>query len=292
MTLSLAYLGPNGTYTEMAATIYSQWLQRHTGKNTVLQPCSSIAQALKATAQGKAALAVVPVENSIEGSVTVTLDTLWQLDALKIQHALVLPIVHALISHAENIAAVKTVYSHPQALAQCQQWLEQQLPQAVLIPTSSTTEALHRLPQDAAAAAVSSERAAELYGLPILARSINDYADNCTKFWVLGQAPVLPEQASDHTALAFSLPVNAPGALLKPLQIFAENSINLSRIESRPTKRSLGDYLFFVDLEAGITTEATQAALSELLSCTEQLRVLGSYRILPASASLIQGSVV
>lgn len=286
MTLSLAYLGPQGTYTEMAATIYSQWLQRHTGEAATLQPCSSIVQALKAAAEGRAGLAIVPVENSIEGSVTVTLDTLWQLDALKIQHALVLPIVHVLISQAQSTAAIKTVYSHPQALAQCQQWIEQQLPQAVLIPTSSTTEALHRLPQDSAAAAISSERAAELYKLPTLARSINDYADNCTKFWALGLTSVLPDQAGDHTALAFSLPVNAPGALLKPLQIFAEHSINLSRIESRPTKRSLGDYLFFVDLEAGITTEAAQAALGELLTCTEQLRVLGSYRVLPVPASL------
>ncbi|MBD0267691.1 MAG: prephenate dehydratase, partial [Cyanobacteria bacterium Co-bin8] len=205
-------------------------------------------------------------------------DTLWQLDHLRIQHALVLPIAHVFVSQAQDISAVDLVYSHPQALAQCQQWIEKNVPQAKLVPASSTTEALQHLRENPNAAAISSERAAELYQLPILAQGINDYADNCTKFWVLG---LTPAKSGGHTFLAFSLPVNAPGALLKPLQIFAKYSINLSRIESRPTKRSLGDYLFFVDLEASITTDATQTALNELTTCTETLKTFGSYTFLP-----------
>ncbi|HEY9879840.1 MAG TPA: prephenate dehydratase [Leptolyngbyaceae cyanobacterium] len=279
MTLSLAYLGPKGTYSEMAALTYSSWLQHRTGESISLQAYPSIAQALQATALGATALTITPVENSIEGSVTVTLDTLWQLDTLRIQNALVLPITHALISKATSLKDVEVVYSHPQALAQCQQWIEKNLSQAKVVPANSTTEALLHLSDNPSSAAVSSERAAKLYQLPILADEINDYADNCTKFWILGLTPNLH---GGCTSLAFSLPVNAPGALLKPLEIFANHSINLSRIESRPTKRSLGDYLFFVDLEASANNQATQAALRELTPCTENLKTFGSYDFIPA----------
>ncbi|HEY9762045.1 MAG TPA: prephenate dehydratase [Trichocoleus sp.] len=280
MTASLAYLGPKGTYSEMAALTYATWLQHKRGESISLQAYPSISQALQATASGATTFTITPVENSIEGSVTVTLDTLWQLDILRIQHALVLPIAHALISKAASLETIEVVYSHPQALAQCQQWTEKHIPQAKVIPANSTTEALLQLGDQPNSAAISSERAAELYNLPILARTINDYADNCTKFWILGLTPNLH---GEHTSLAFSLPVNAPGALLRPLEIFANYAINLSRIESRPTKRSLGDYLFFVDLEAGAENQATQSALSELTHCTEDLKTFGSYDFLPTS---------
>lgn len=244
----------------------------------MLEACSSIPQALQATASGTTALTIVPVENSIEGSVTVTLDTLWQLASLRIQHALVLPIAHALVSKAQDLTQVEVVYSHPQALAQCQQWVETYAPQAKPVPTNSTSEALQYLHENTRAAAIASERAAQLYQLPVQAREINDYADNCTKFWIVG---LNSAQQGEHTFLAFSLPVNAPGALLKPLQIFEKYAINLSRIESRPTKRSLGDYLFFLDLEVGLETQAAQNALHELKDCTETLKTFGSYTYLP-----------
>lgn len=282
MTLSLAYLGPRGTYSEVAALTYCSWLQQQTGQVVSLQACSSIPQALQATATGATALTIVPVENSIEGSVTVTLDTLWQLDCLQIQHALVLPIAHALVSKAKNLAEVEVVYSHPQALAQCQQWIESNVPQAKPVPANSTSEALQYLHENPKAAAIASERAAQLYQLPIQVLEINDYADNCTKFWIVGLSRV---HQGEHTFLAFSLPVNAPGALLKPLQIFEKYAINLSRIESRPTKRSLGDYLFFLDLEAGLGTQTAQIALQELKGCTETLKTFGSYTYLPLMTS-------
>jgi prephenate dehydratase len=276
MTLSIAHLGPSGTYAEAAALAYANWLSQ-TGQEAILCPYPSIAQTLRATAQGQAHLAVVPVENSIEGSVVITLDTLWQLDMLQIQQALVLPVAHALISRAESLAAIQTVYSHPQALAQCQRWLEQFLGESVqLIPSNSTTEALQHLNEDRTIAAIASPRAAQLYNLPMLAHPINDYPDNCTRFWVMG---LQSSTGGSYTSLGFSVPANVPGALVKPLQVFASRGINLSRIESRPTKRSLGDYLFFVDLEADPNQSALQSALVELRAYTETLKIFGSYTI-------------
>lgn len=276
--ITIAHLGPSGTYTEQAALAYANWVQQETGQEAILSPCSSIAQTLKAVAQGKADQAVVPVENSIEGTVAVTLDLLWQLDSLKIKLALVLPIAHALMSHAQSLSAIEIVYSHPQALAQCQLWLEQFLPHVQLIPTNSTTEALQHLEKDPKTGAIASRRAAELYSLPILANKINDYPDNCTRFWVVSQEQ--SPTVGTHTSLAFSLRANLPGVLVKPLQVFAQRDINLSRIESRPTKRSLGEYLFFIDLEADTNSSPVQSALAELATYTEILKNFGSYNIL------------
>ncbi|MBD2740691.1 prephenate dehydratase [Coleofasciculus sp. FACHB-1120] len=277
MVVSVAHLGPPGTYAEAAALAYVSWLTQM-GKEALLCPYPSIAQTLRAAAQGQVDLAVVPVENSVEGSVTTTLDTLWQLDTLQIQQALVLPISHALMSRAPNLEAIQTVYSHPQALAQCQGWLERFLPQVQLVPTNATTEGLQYLDEDKTAGAIASSRAAQLYNLPILVCPINDYVDNYTRFWVLS---LQPATGGNCTSLAFSVPANVPGALAKPLQVFASRDINLSRIESRPTKRSLGDYLFFVDLEANTTEVSVQSALEELSTYTEKLKIFGSYSILP-----------
>ncbi|MFQ4143250.1 prephenate dehydratase [Chlorogloeopsis sp. ULAP02] len=288
MTLLIAHLGPPGTYAEQAALLYVNWLQKIKGLETILCPYPSIAQTLRAVAQGAAQLAVVPVENSIEGSVSMTIDTLWQLDTLQIQLALVMPIVHTLISYAQSLESIKTVYSHPQALAQCQGWLERFLPSVQLIPTNSTTEPLQKLEQETTAAVISSQRAAQLYNLPILVDGTNDYPENCTRFWVVSQANVsITNQSSairnSHTSLAFSVPANVPGALVKPLQIFARLGINLSRIESRPTKRSLGEYLFFIDVEADAREAQMQSALQQLNAYTEILKIFGSYNVLPVN---------
>lgn len=279
MTISIAHLGPPGTYAEQAALAYMNWVRQETGQEAILCPYPSIAQTVRAVAEGGVDLAVVPVENSIEGSVAVTLDTLWQLDKLQIQLALVLPIAHALLSHAQSLESIQTVYSHPQALAQCQGWLEQFLPTVQLIPANSTTEALQQLEHDWTTSAIASLRASQLYNLPILASGINDYPDNCTRFWVLAQSQPQIKGAS-HTTLAFSVRANVPGALVKPLQVFAERGINLSRIESRPSKRSLGDYLFFIDLEADANSALVQSALAELAAYTEILKLFGSYNVL------------
>jgi len=286
MTVSIAHLGPPGTYAEQAALAYVNWVRQEKGQEAILCSYPGIAQTLRAVTQGQADLAVVPVENSIEGSVAITLDTLWQLDTLQIQLALVLPISHALLSRAQTLKSIQTVYSHPQALAQCQGWLEQFLPAVELIPTNSTTEALQQLERDWTTGAIASVRASQLYNLPILANAINDYPDNCTRFWVLSQSQSQISyhqfsSGSSHTTLAFSVRANVPGALVKPLQVFAQRGINLSRIESRPSKRSLGDYLFFIDLEADANSSLLQSALAELATYTEILKLFGSYGVLP-----------
>ena len=278
MPTSIAHLGPSGTYAEMAALVWADLLGANLPAAEQPQLCSypSIVQALYAVAEQQVELAVVPVENSIEGGVGVTLDTVWQLDNLQIQQALVLPICHALLSCADSVEQIQTVYSHPQALAQCQGWLAQHLPSAQLISTNSTTESLQHLKQSVSAAAIASQRAAEIYHLPVLAFPINDYADNCTRFWVLGRQA---SSLGSHTSLAFSLPANVPGGLMSALQAFARRGLNLSRIESRPTKRSLGDYLFFIDIEASLQSPAVEAAIQELHEHSETLKLFGSYSI-------------
>jgi prephenate dehydratase len=281
MTISVAYLGPVGTNAETAAIQYINWLKNQTGEDSLLCPYPTISQAISA-AISEVDFAVIPVENSIEGSVTVTLDTMWRLDSLRIQYALVLPIQHALITKAKTLGDIKTVYSHPQALSQCQEWLEKYTPSVQIIPSNSTSEALKYLEGDDSAAAIASPRAAQLYNLPILAHPINDYPDNYTRFWVLSQKEHDQDRRDrTHTSLAFSVPANVPGALVKPLEIFASRGINLSRIESRPTKRSLGDYVFFIDIEADATQPEVEVALKELENHTETLKILGSYRVLP-----------
>ncbi|MGP1371342.1 prephenate dehydratase [Almyronema epifaneia] len=284
MPLVIAHLGPQGTYSEAAALAYANWLKQTQNLSASLRSYPSITQAIKATAMAETHLAVVPVENSIEGGVTATLDSLWQLDGLNIQKALVLPILNACLSKTSDFSLIQKVYSHPQALGQCQGWLDQYLPQAQLIPTRSTVDALQHISSDLQAAAIASRWAAQLYNLPVLACPINDHADNCTKFWVVGLAS---SQQGTHTSIAFSLPVNAPGALLKALQIFASQNINLSRIESRPSKRSLGDYVFFADLEVDASPSKVQQALEDLKGCTETLKIFGSYATLQISESEI-----
>ncbi|MGK7919957.1 MAG: prephenate dehydratase [Trichodesmium sp.] len=292
MNISIAHLGPAGTYTESAALAFAKKLNQ-LGQKSFLCPYPSIAQTLLAVSQGKANLAVVPVENSIEGSVTITLDTVWQLNSIHIQTALVLPIYHGLISLAASFEEIKIVYSHPQALAQCQCWLEKFLPQVQQIPTNSTTEALQHLEQDLSAAAISSQRASQLYQLPILAHPINDYPDNCTRFWVLAKESIEIENSdikliinsinklenSVFTSLGFTVPANVPGALVKPLEVFAKRDINMSRIESRPTKLSLGDYLFFIDIEANSNHNYVKAAIEEFRTYTKILKIFGSYTV-------------
>lgn len=285
MSLLIGYLGPKGTYSEQAAFIYRQQIQVQSNNEIELKPYPSILQVIQAAADGEIDFAVAPVENSIEGGVTVTLDTLWQLPHLRIQHALVVPISHALLTKSDSLTSLENIYSHPQALGQCQQWIKDNCPHAGLIPTRSTTEMLGDLKEDAKTAAIASAWAAQLYNLPILAHPINDRPDNFTKFWILGTQSA---HSGNCTSLAFSLPINAPGALLTPLQIISRASINLSRIESRPTKRSLGEYLFFLDLEASLSAEKTQHSLQALTGCTETLRIFGSYDVSTYSGNLDQ----
>lgn len=271
MTVSIAHLGPSGTFSEFAAAAYADSLDR---PSVQLKAYSTISLAISATEQGNSDFCVVPIENSIGGGVTFTLDKLWEIDTLKIQQAFALPVQHAFISQADSLSQIKTVYSHPQALAQCRDWLETNLPTVKLIPASSTAEPLPYLKADPTAGAISSKWAASLYDVPVLAHPINDHAENYTRFWVLSQQPAI---SGKLTSLAFTLPTNEPGILLKPLQVFSVLNINMSRIESRPNKRLLGDYIYFVDVEASANEGTMQTALELLKLHTATLKIFGSY---------------
>ncbi|MEO1669698.1 MAG: prephenate dehydratase [Cyanobacteria bacterium J06631_2] len=285
MNLSLAYLGPTGTNSETAALAYADWLAHDRQVNALLQPYPSIAVAMQSVVEGKVDLAIVPIENSIEGSVTVVLDALWQAANLHVHQELTIPIAHGLLSYAPSLEKIKTVYSHPQGLAQCQKWLASNLPQAQLMTTKSTTDGIKYLQNDPTAAAVSAPRAAQLYQVPLLRPDIKDRPDNCTRFWIVSSE--VSERGS-HLSLAFSLPRNAPGALVNALAIFANRNINLSKIESRPTKRSLGEYIFFIDLEGNSHDTQIRDAITDLSDCTEVLKIFGNYNLLPISPKISQ----
>jgi len=273
MTVSIAHLGPKGTFSDFAAATYAQ-SRPDTSARLIAYP--TIAQAIKATELGETDFCVVPVENSIGGGVMITLDTLWELETLQIQQAFTLPVQHALISSAEHLTNIEAVYSHPQALSQCRNWLAKNLADAQLIPASSTAEPLPKLKENPKAGAIASKWGAKVYDLPIMAHPINDFADNYTRFWVLGKQAAMQ---GDFTSFAFGLPTNAPGALLKPLQLLSALNINMSRIESRPTKRLLGEYVFFIDVEADASEPTMQTALALLEMHTATLKYLGSYNL-------------
>lgn len=266
----IAYLGPQGTYTEEAAfTLFPEAF--------VPLPHPSIQGTLRALANGEADFAVVPIENSIEGTVSATLDSLWVLPQLQVFKALVLPIRHCLITRELSIGSIRTVFSHPQALAQCQGWLEEHLGHVSCVPTASNTESLQQLLPGTAA--IASERAAELYNLPILRTAINDAPDNCTRFWLIG-APGAPLPQPTRTSIGFSLHSNRAGSLHNALTHFAVRKINLAKLESRPTKKVIGEYLFFADLEGDASQAPLREALADLEDSVEKLKILGSYPIL------------
>lgn len=274
MPLVVAHLGPRGTNTETVALVYGEQYHGQTGQMVEFQPCPSIGKTLEAVAQDQADVAIVPVENSTEGGIAITLDSLWWIESLKIQQELVLPITHVLLSRGRSLENLTRVVSHPQALGQCQKWLSIHLPQVMLVPANSTTEAIQIIGDNPNSAAIASPRAATLFDVPILQTNIQDYPDNCTRFWAIAKEGYL---TGSHTTLAFSVPRNMPGALVNPLKLLAQRNINLSRIESRPTKRSLGEYVFFMDLEASQAEPLFQEALEALEQYTEVLKIFGSY---------------
>ena len=278
MLTSMAFLGPAGTYGEQACRRLAALCGSPEAERC---PQATIRAVVMALLEQRVDAAVVPVENSVEGGVTSCSDLLWQSGqqghgALVIEHALILPIRHALLADG-SLEQITEVLSHPQALAQCSGWLQQNLPQALQLPTSSTAEAARLVRGSRFRAAVASRQAGQEQGVAELAYPINDQPGNCTRFLLLRRGPQPKPAQASRTSLAFSLHANAPGALLQALEIFAARGLNMSRIESRPSKRELGEYVFFVDLEAaGPPVDEVFAALQPLC---ERLSSFGSYPI-------------
>ncbi|MCW2278306.1 prephenate dehydratase [Heliophilum fasciatum] len=271
----VGYLGPQGTFSEEAA-------QQFFTSAAQLLPLLSIAAVYEALCYGDVEAAVLPMENSIEGAVNQTIDELIEHPGLMITGELILPIHHhLLVAPGQDWQQVEKVYSHPQALAQCRKFLLNQLPQAQAVPAGSTAEGAAKVArgaQDGAAvAAIATAFAAERYGLQAVQQDVQDRPNNKTRFWVIGRQWAAPT-GDDKTSLVCALPSDQPGGLYGILGEFARRNINLTRIESRPTKRELGQYLFFIDCVGHHCDPVLAEALQAIAQFAILTRVLGSYR--------------
>lgn len=263
--VAVAVLGPRGSYSEQAAR---KWRPH---ARLAFQPTP--AHVFRAVERGGAAAAVVPVENSVAGPVDVTLDLLRETD-VSIVAEIELPIRHCLAAKGP-LKSVKAVSSISMALAQCRRFLERTLPDIRTIPAPSTAEAARRASRSPTIAAIASEEAAQVYGLRILKRNIQDYRSNATRFIALGRERPAPT-GRDKTSMLISLARDRPGFLHEVLGVFAARRINLTKVESRPTKRKLGEYVFFLDCEGHADAAPVREALAALRRIAE-FRVLGSY---------------
>jgi prephenate dehydratase len=267
---TIAFLGPAGTFSEVALLSLGM-------PDAEPIACTSIAEAFEAVERGKAELGVVPIENSIEGSVTATLDALAFDTTLEIQRELVLDIRFALMAApGTTLAEVSSVVAHPQASGQCRRWLERHLPGRPVTAANSNAEAVQIAVGSPGVAALGPMLAAELYGAEVLESGVEDYAGNQTRFVVIGRG-IQPRTGHDKTSLALFMKKDKPGALLMILSEFAYGDINLTKIQSRPTKRQLGDYMFFVDLEGHVEDPHVRLALDCLRLKLRDVKVLGSF---------------
>lgn len=266
--LNVAYLGPDGTFTQMAS-------RRLFGLSARYREMATIEGVFDAVAAGDAALGVVPIENSTEGGVTNTADALIEGDlVIRAEH--VLPVEHALLARAPiPLSNIARVYSNPQALAQCRAWLGKNLPTVQLVQTSSTAAAWRDALADAEGAAVANAVVAELHGLTVLREKIQDRSENATRFVVIGKEDA-PRTGADRTSVAFAIR-HERGALRKVLSTFENAGINLSRIESRPSREKPWDYVFIVDLDGHRLDEPVKNALAALSELCSMVKVLGSY---------------
>lgn len=273
-----AYLGPAGTFTE-AAVLALRARDGLGGSDCEPMPCESIQAAFGAVRAGAAGQAVAPIENSVAGAVTVTLDDLAAGDGLVITAELQLPIAFALLARPGTaLAEVTTVGGHPQAEGQCRRWLAEHLPGAAWIPTASNAEAARQAADRQIDAALAGAFAAGRYGLTVLARDVHDHTDAVTRFVAVRPAGCLPAATgADRTSLAAYLAADRPGALAAILAEFAVRGVNLTRIQSRPTGDGLGRYYFFIDCEGHVTDARVGEALTGLRRVCADVRFLGSY---------------
>lgn len=272
--LSIAFLGPLGTYSEEAAL-----KQFGLGRQAVV--CGSIDEVFRTLEANQADYGVVPVENSTEGAIGLTLDLLLA-SPLQICGEITLPIHHCLLSKQTDITQISHVFSHSQSLAQCHEWLNKTLPAASREAVTSNARAaqmIHELVSSDGtfAAAIASKRAAELFNLNVLAENIEDDASNTTRFLVLGKQQVAPS-GKDKTSLVIATQ-NKPGAMVDLLAPLAKNGVSMSKFESRPSKLGLWDYVFFVDIEGHKDDEKVADALKQIKTKAAFVKILGAYPI-------------
>ena len=265
--MTIAYLGPEGTFSQ--AAVHKQFGRAFSGL-----PVSSIEQVFRDVESGLADYGVVPVENSTEGGVGATLDQLAGTD-LKISAEIELPIRQHLLASTEDLTKIRRVYSHQQSLAQCRDWLDRYLPDAERVSLYSNAEGARRVTEDPNAAAIAGRIAAEVYGLQVVVEGIEDRPDNTTRFVLIGRYQPEPT-GHDKTSIILSSG-HVAGALYHVLEPLVRHEINLTRIESRPSRRGKWDYVFFIDAEGHRLDQGLGKALGELEKSHALLRVLGSY---------------
>jgi chorismate mutase/prephenate dehydratase len=268
MKMKVAFQGERGAYSESA--VYSFF-----GSSVDVKPCRNLSDVFECVEKGETAYGVVPIENSIEGSVTQTYDLFLEHD-LKVCGETVLKIDHCLITNPKtNLNSIEVIYSHPQALAQCRNFLEKL--GCELIPTYDTAGSVKMMKEKGLmnAGAIASERAAEIYGMKILARDIADNPNNYTRFFVLAKEDS-PPTGNDKTSIIFSVK-HVPGALYHALGEFATRNINLTKVETRPTKGKPWEYNFYLDFEGHRSEKRCQEALKGLEERSYFVKVLGSY---------------
>ncbi|MGD9878480.1 prephenate dehydratase [Desulfococcus sp.] len=263
----VSFLGPEATFTHIAA-------MNHFGPSVEYAPQPSIRDVFRDVEKGESHYGLVPVENSIEGAVNHTLDLFFESE-LKICAERYLQISHDLLSRAGGLKAIRTVYSHPQALAQCRMWLQKYLPDAVLKECNSTARAAQKAAEIEGAAAVASREAAQMYQLAVVASRIEDVARNTTRFLVIGRDAV-HRTGRDKTSMMF-VTSHVPGALYKVLKPMSDAGLNMVKLESRPTRHENWSYFFFVDVEGHIEDAAVSETLEEMKKLCLYLKHLGSY---------------
>lgn len=263
----VAFLGPQGTFSHEAASLVSDDLISYCSIPTVMSSVES----------GECVCGIVPIENSIEGPVSLTLDSLIHNFDLKIKNEIIIPINHNLLAASDvTVDEIENVYSHSQAIGQCQPYLERNNLTAHY--SLSTAAAAKRVAETGADAAIGTLKAAELYNLKVIDTNIQENFNNQTRFVVLDKEDS-PITGNDKTSISFSLFEDKPGGLYEILSIFADENINLTKIESRPSKEGLGHYIFFIDMEGHRLDENISKILNKLESNTSFFKVLGSYPV-------------
>lgn len=265
--LKVAYLGPEGTFTQQA-------VNRHFGHSVLALSHPSIDGVFEQVQKSEADFGVIPVENSSQGIVSHTLD-MFLSSELQICGEIELRVHQNLLTHARNLNQVERIYSHEQSLSQCKAWIRGHLPNAELIAVGSNAEATRRVRNAPEAAAIAGQSAAEVYGVPVLFSNIEDRPDNTTRFLVIGRHLLAPSGRDKTTLLLAGH--EGPGLLFRLLQPLDKHSVNMTRIESRPSSLGKWEYVFFVDVEGHAQDENVAAALSDLKLISKLCRVLGSY---------------